>query len=239
MEFPQDRPLSERVLYPASLDETHGMEDARFTLFVEEDGKTSYYGTYTAYDGSRVKPHLIHTTDFKSFEMTRLIGPAAVNKGMAIFPRKVNGKYLSLSRWDRENISIASSHDSCSWGDAVDLLIPEQPWEFIQLGNCGSPIELPEGWLVITHGVGPMREYGIGAILLDLNDPTKIIGSLSQQLLIANDEERDGYTPNVVYSCGALLHGQTLVLPYGISDESIRFAFIDVPELLNAFRTNL
>jgi len=239
VDFPHGSPLSERVLYPTSVDESHGMEDARFTKFVEDDGKISYYATYTAYDGSRVKPHLIHTHDFENFDITRLIGPAAVNKGMAIFPRKVNGEYLSLSRWDRENISIARSADSCSWGNAVDLLVPEQPWEFIQLGNCGSPIELPEGWLVITHGVGPMREYAIGAILLDLEDPTKLIGSLSQQLLIANDEERNGYTPNVVYSCGALLHDQTLVLPYGISDAAIRFAFINVPELLNAFRTNI
>lgn len=239
VEFPHDRPLSGRVLYPTSIDESHGMEDARFTQFIDDDGKTSYLGTYTAYDGSRVKPHLIQTNDFKSFDVTRLIGPSAVNKGMAIFPRKVNGKYLSLSRWDRENISIARSEDSCTWADAVDLLIPEQPWEFIQLGNCGSPIELPEGWLVITHGVGPMREYGMGALLLDLEDPTKIIGSLSQQLLIADEDERDGYTPNVVYSCGALLHGQTLVLPYGISDASIRFAFVDVPQLMKAFSTNL
>lgn len=239
VEFPHDRPLSERVLYPTSIDESHGMEDARFTEFIDDEGKSTYFGTYTAYDGSRVKPHLIRTNDFKSFDITRLIGPAARNKGMAIFPRRVNGEYLALSRWDRENISIARSADSYSWGDAVDLLIPEQPWEFIQLGNCGSPIETPDGWLVITHGVGPMREYGMGAILLDLEDPTKIVGSLSQQILTATDEERDGYTPNVVYSCGALLHGETLVLPYGYSDASIRFAFIDLPELMKAFGTNL
>ena len=239
VEFPHDRPLSERVLYPTSIDESHGMEDARFTQFIDDDGKISYYATYTAYDGLRVKPHLIQTNDFKSFDITRLIGPSAVNKGMAIFPRKVNGKFLSLSRWDRENISVASSPDSCTWGDAVDLLVPEQPWEFIQLGNCGSPIETPEGWLVITHGVGPMREYGMGAILLDLKDPTKIIGSLSQQILIASEEERNGYTPNVVYSCGALLHGDTIVLPYGYSDSSTSFAFVDLPQLMKAFGTNL
>lgn len=239
LDFPYDRPLSERVLFPTSVDETHGMEDARFTQFTEDDGTLNYWATYTAYDGARVKPHLIQTIDFQTFDITRLIGPAAKNKGMALFPRRVNGKYLSLSRWDRENISIASSSDAHSWGDAVEILIPEQPWEFIQLGNCGSPIETPEGWLVITHGVGPMREYGIGAILLDLNEPTKVIGALSQPILTANEEERDGYTPNVVYSCGALLHGKTLFLPYGYSDASIRFAFVDIPELISQLHTSM
>lgn len=239
IDFPHDRQLSERVLYPTSVDETHGMEDARFVQFTDDDGKKNYWATYTAYDGSRVKPHLIQTNDFQTFDVTRLIGPAAKNKGMAMFPRRVKGKYLALSRWDRENISIASSPDTRSWGDAVEVLIPEQPWEFIQLGNCGSPIETPEGWLVITHGVGPMREYGIGAILLDLDDPTKVIGALSQPILCANDDERDGYTPNVVYSCGALLHGETLFLPYGASDASIRFAFVNVPELMKELHTSL
>ncbi len=239
VEFPHGRPLSERVLYPTSIDESHGMEDARFTQFIDEEGKITYYATYTAYDGLRVKPHLIETNDFKSFKMTRLIGPAARNKGMAIFPRKVNGKFLALSRWDRESISVASSEDACTWDDAVDLLIPEQPWEFIQLGNCGSPIETLEGWLVITHGVGPMREYGMSAILLNLEDPTKIVGSLSRQILTASEEERDGYTPNVVYSCGALLHGDMIVLPYGYSDAAIRFAFVDLAQLLKGFGTEL
>ena len=239
LDFPYDRPLSERVLYPTSMDETHGMEDARFTQFTEDDGRVTYFGTYTAYDGSRVKPHLIQTNDFQTFDITRLIGPAAKNKGMALFPRRINGKYLALSRWDRENISIASSSDTRQWGDAVEISIPEQPWEFVQLGNCGSPIETPEGWLVITHGVGPMREYGIGAILLDLNQPTKVIGVLSQPLLTANEEERDGYTPNVVYSCGALIHGKTLFLPYGYSDASIRFVFIDIAELMNQLHASL
>jgi len=232
LDFPHDRPLSERVLFPTSVDETHGMEDARFTRFTEDDGKVSYWATYTAYDGSRVKPHLIQTTDFQTFDITRLIGPAAKNKGMAMFPRRVKGQYLALSRWDRENISVATSSDTRTWGDAVEVLYPEQPWEFVQLGNCGSPIETPEGWLVITHGVGPMREYGIGAILLDLDEPSKVIGALSQPILSATEEERDGYTPNVVYSCGGLLHENTLVLPYGCSDASIRFAFVDIPELM-------
>ncbi|MFA5918694.1 MAG: glycoside hydrolase family 130 protein [Candidatus Nanopelagicaceae bacterium] len=237
--FPYDRPISERVLFPTSMDESHGMEDARFTPFIEENGNVSYYGTYTAYDGSRVKPHLIQTSDFQTFDITRLIGPAAKNKGMALFPRQVNGKYLALSRWDRESISVATSPDTKTWGDATEICIPEQPWEFIQLGNCGSPIETPEGWLVITHGVGPMREYGIGVVLLDLLDPTIVLGTLSQPLITADVDERDGYTPNVVYSCGALIHGQTLVLPYGYSDVAIRFAFVDLPELMNRLRTSL
>lgn len=239
VDFPHDRPISERILFPTSVDESQGMEDARFTPFVEENGNVTYYGTYTAYDGARVKPHLIQTSDFRTFEITRLIGPAAQNKGMALFPRQVNGEYLALSRWDRESVSVATSPDTKCWGDAAEIRIPEQPWEFIQLGNCGSPLETPEGWLVITHGVGPMREYGIGAVLLDLNDPTIVIGSLSQPLITADIHERDGYTPNVVYSCGALIHEQILVLPYGYSDVAIRFAFVDLPELMKKLHTSL
>ncbi len=232
IEFPHDREISERVLYPTSVDESHGMEDARFTRFTEDDGRETYLGTYTAYNGMQVKPHLVQTNDFRTFDVTRLIGPAAKNKGMAIFPRKINGKYMALSRWDRENISVASSENMYNWFQPVNIHVPEQPWEFTQLGNCGSPIETEEGWLVITHGVGPMREYGIGALLLDLKDPTVVIGNLSLPLLTASEEEREGYVPNVVYSCGALLHKETLLLPYGYSDAAIRFAFVQLPELL-------
>lgn len=239
VEFPHDRPLKDRILFPISPDESHGMEDARFTKFVEDDGKIIYFATYTAYDGSRVKPHLIQTSDFQSFDVTRLIGTAAKNKGMALFPRKVHGKFMALSRWDRESISVTSTMDIKSWNDAVEICIPEQPWEFIQLGNCGSPIETTEGWLVITHGVGPMREYGIGAVLLDLDDPTKIIGALSQPLLTPEGDERDGYTPNVVYSCGSLIHEETLILPYGYSDAAIRFAMVNMPELMNRLKLSL
>ncbi|MBI3430558.1 MAG: glycoside hydrolase family 130 protein [Actinobacteria bacterium] len=239
VDFPHDRPLSERILFPTAVDESQGMEDARFTLFVDEQGNRTYYASYTAYDGSRVKPHLIQTSDFQTFEITRLVGPAAKNKGMAIFPRKIMGKYFALSRWDRESISVATSPDTKIWGDAVDICIPEQPWEFIQMGNCGPPMETPEGWLVITHGVGPMREYGIGAVLLDLDNPTIVLATLSQPLLTAAADERDGYTPNIVYSCGALIHEQTLILPYGYSDEAIRFALVDLPKLMNTVRTCL
>lgn len=239
IEFPHDSEISERVLYPTSVDESHGMEDARFTQFTEDDGQVTYLGTYTAYNGFQVKPHLIQTQDFRTFDVTRLIGPAAKNKGMAIFPRRINGKYVALSRWDRENISVAYSENMYRWIEPVSIHIPEQPWEFTQLGNCGSPIETPEGWLVITHGVGPMREYGIGALLLDLNDPTVVIGNLSLPLLSADAEEREGYTPNVVYSCGALLHNETLLLPYGYSDAAVRFAYVDLPGLVKQIRGHL
>jgi predicted GH43/DUF377 family glycosyl hydrolase len=231
--FPADRPLAERVIHPTSPDESHGIEDARFTQFTKDDDTITYYATYTAFDGSNVAPHLLQTDDFQTFEVSQLIGPAAKNKGMALFPRRVNGGYLALSRWDRESIAVASSPDGRSWGDAITVQAPHQPWELIQLGNCGSPIETPQGWLVLTHGVGPMREYGIGAILLDLDEPTKLIGALSRPLLTPSDDERDGYVPNVVYSCGALLHQQALLLPYGCSDSSIRFAHLDMPELLH------
>lgn len=239
VDFPNDRPISERILYPVAADESHGIEDARFTLFVDDEGRKTYYGTYTAYDGLRVKPHLITTPDFRTFDITRLIGQAARNKGMAIFPKKIDGKYFALSRWDRENISVATSEDAKSWGEAAQIRIPEQPWEFIQLGNCGPPIETPEGWIVFTHGVGPMREYRIGAMLLDLNDPSQVICAPSQALITPDESERDGYTPNVVYSCGGVLHDNDIILPYGYSDEAINFARINVPQLMEWFRTCL
>ena len=234
IEFPVHREISARVLFPHSPDESHGMEDARFTRFVDDQNQDHYWATYTAYDGARVTPHLLQTRNFQDFEITRMVGPSSKNKGMALFPRKINDRYYSLSRWDRENISIALSDDAFDWGKAIDIDLPTMPWEEVQRGNCGSPIELPEGWLVFTHGVGPMREYGIGAILLDLEDPTKVIGSLEDPLLMANDEEREGYTPNVVYSCGALLHNSKILLPYAGSDCYVKFAFIDLPGLLGA-----
>lgn len=234
--FPADHALPERVVYPSGPDEGRGVEDARFTRFVADDGTVSYYGTYTAFDGSHVAPHLLTTDDFAEFESTRLVGAAAKNKGMALFPRRVGGRYLALSRWDRESIAIASSDDPRRWDDAVTVKTPEQPWELIQLGNCGPPIETDDGWLVLTHGVGPVREYAIGAMLLDLEDPTVVVGALRQPLLTPVGDERAGYVPNVVYSCGALLHGPTLVLPYGCSDSTVRIAFVDVAALLRELR---
>jgi predicted GH43/DUF377 family glycosyl hydrolase len=232
LQFPPDRPLSELVISPMGPDESHGVEDARLTRFSNEDGSITYYATYTAFDGSQVAPHLLQTDDFHRFDVTQLIGPAAKNKGMALFPRRVNGLFHALSRWDRESIGVATSIDARSWGSATTVLSPVQPWELIQLGNCGSPIETPAGWLVLTHGVGAMREYGIGAMLLDLDDPTVLIGALAEPLLTPAADERDGYVPNVVYSCGALVREQSLVLPYGCSDSTIRIAHVDLPELL-------
>ena len=238
IQYPADRPLSERVLYPAAPDEGRGMEDARFTRFVEDDGRVTYYGTYTAFDGVNIRPHLVQTDDFLSFETTHLIGPAAKNKGMAIFPRLVGGEFLALSRWDRESIGITSSADGRFWSRAATIQTPERTWEVIQIGNCGPPVETEEGWLVLTHGVGAMRAYGIGAILLDLDEPTKLLAALRTPLLTPNAAEREGYVPNVVYSCGPLLHGDTLVVPYGCSDSAIRFAFVDVPTLLDRLKTD-
>jgi predicted GH43/DUF377 family glycosyl hydrolase len=236
LRFDDRYPLNERVIFPVAPDESNGVEDARFTRFVDDDGTSTYYATYTAFDGSHIAPQLLRTDDFESFVVTQMVGPAAQNKGMALFPRRVGGDYLALSRWDQESIGIASSPDTRSWGDPVTVAVPEQPWEIIQLGNCGSPIETPDGWLVLTHGVGPMRTYGIGAVLLDLAEPTRVIGALSRPLITANDSEREGYVPNVVYSCGALPHDETLVVPYGCSDSAIRFAFVDLPELLKQLR---
>lgn len=225
--------LSERVLFPSTGAESHGLEDARLVRFVEDDGTVTYFGTYTAYDGAHVAPHVLQTDDFLTFRMRPMLGEAAKNKGMALFPRRIGGQLWCLSRWDRESISIARFEDGTGWCHAEVLQAPNEPWELVQMGTCSSPIELPEGWLVLTHGVGPMRSYSMGAILLDLQDPTKLIGVLVMPLLMPAEAEREGYVPNVVYSCGALVHGDSLVLPYGCSDDSVRFAFVDLPGLMS------
>jgi predicted GH43/DUF377 family glycosyl hydrolase len=230
VEFPPETALSERVLWPRSPSESRGIEDTRFVR-VEDDGV--YRATYTAFDGATITPQVIETSDFRRFRMSRLAGPAAVNKGMALFPRRVGGRHLALTRWDRENISIASSADGTWWGEADVLQRPTRPWELLQLGNCGSPVETDAGWLVLTHGVGPMREYAIGALLLDLDDPCRVIGALRDPLLMPEADSRDGYVPNVVYSCGALRLGDRLLLPYGASDASVRFAFVALPALID------
>ena len=217
------------MLWPASPSESHGIEDARFVR-VEDDGV--YRATYTAFDGVSVAPQLIETADFRRFRMSQLAGPAAQDKGMALFPRRVGGRYVALSRWDRENNALATSADGVWWDAAGTLQTPSRPWELLQLGNCGSPIETEAGWIVLTHGVGPMREYAIGALLLDLDDPSRVVGALRDPLLVPGEDERDGYVPNVLYSCGALRHGDQLLLPYGASDASVRFAFVDVPLLV-------
>ncbi len=234
--FSETSDLSERVIFPNTDAESHGIEDSRLVRFVDEDGSIRYYATYTAYDGFGITPRLLSTVDFATFSMRPQLGAAAKNKGMALFPRRIGGRFWSLSRWDRESISVTSSPDALRWGLPVTVLRPSQPWELIQLGGSSSPIETKEGWVVITHGVGPMRTYGLGAVLLDLDDPTVLLGVLREPLLTASPEERDGYVPNVLYSCGGLIHGEALVLPYGCSDSSIRFAFIDLPGLLSRLR---
>ncbi|HSO04359.1 MAG TPA: glycoside hydrolase family 130 protein [Candidatus Limnocylindrales bacterium] len=232
VEFPAGLQVSQRVLMPGGPAESHGLEDLRLVRFIEADGSATYRGTYTAFDGRTVTPALITTTDFLTFHSQQAIGPAAQNKGMALFPRAVGGRFLALSRWDRETSSLAESTDMWHWEVGPTLQLPKNPWEIVQVGNCGSPLETPEGWLVLTHGVGPVRQYGIGAMLLDLDDPTIVRGSLAEPLLTPTADEREGYVPNVVYSCGSMLHGDTLVLPYGCSDSSIRVALLDLEGLL-------
>ena len=231
VEFPVDVELSERVLWPAIPAESNGMEDARFVRFVELDGSVSYYATYTAFDGVSITQQLIETRDFRTFDIAPIAGRVAANKGLALFPRRVGGRFAALTRHDQETNAVAYSDDPRVWERATTFQTPHEPWEAIQLGNCGSPIETADGWLVLTHGVGPMRTYSIGAMLLDLDDPAVVIGQLREPLLTPSPAEQDGYVPNVVYSCGSLLHGDTLVLPYGIADTSIGIATVDWQEL--------
>lgn len=230
--FPADSKLSERVIFPAGPNETRGMEDARFVRFVDDDGSVKYYATYTAFDGFKVLPQFIETKDFLSFTISTLTGAAARNKGMALFPRRIDGKYVMLSRKDSENLYLATSNDVQFWDEVAELHKPSEPGELLQIGNCGSPLETKAGWIVLTHGVGPMRRYTISALLLDLADPRRVIGHLKVPLLAPDEIERDGYVPNVLYSCGGLIDGDTLVLPYGFSDHGINIALISVPELL-------
>jgi predicted GH43/DUF377 family glycosyl hydrolase len=237
VEFDAASTLAERVLWPYGPAESHGLEDARFVRFTDDDGTVRYLAPYTAFDGTHIAPQLITTTDFREFAISQFSGPGAKNKGLALFPRRIGGRYFALSRWDRENCSITTSADGRRWEDGPQIYEPRESWELIQTGNCGSPLETEAGWLVLTHAVGPMREYTIGAVLLDLDDPTKVIGRLREPMLCPREDERNGYVPNVVYSCGGMLHDGTLLLPYGVSDAAVRFAFIDVPELLERLTT--
>ena len=234
VQFAAESRVSERVIFPTSPSQSNGIEDARFVLFQNDDGTRNYYATYTAYDGKLILPQLLETPDFLHFKFITFNRPAVQNKGMALFPRKINGLYAMLSRQDNENIYLMYSDNIHFWYEAELLLKPTFPWEFVQLGNCGSPMETEAGWLVLSHGVGPMRKYCIGAFLLDRDDPTKVIGRLREPLLKPSETEREGYVPNVVYSCGALIHNRELILPYAMSDYATNFATISLDEILGA-----
>jgi predicted GH43/DUF377 family glycosyl hydrolase len=230
---PASRP-SQRILFPSAPSQSNGIEDARFVRFQNDDGSFAYYATYTAYDGKITLPQLLETPDFLHFNFSTLNGPAVQNKGMALFPRKINGQYAMLSRQDDENLLLMFSDNVRFWQTPRLLLSPAQPWEFFKIGNCGSPIETEAGWLVLSHGVGAMRKYCIGAFLLDLNDPKRVIGRLREPLLAPNESEREGYVPNVVYTCGTLLHGRELIIPYAMSDYATSFATVPLDSLLAA-----
>jgi len=234
VQFAPESRLSERVLFPVTPSQSNGIEDARFVQFLNEDGTRTYYATYTAYDGKLVLPQFIETPDFRHFRFITLNGPAVRNKGMALFPRKIAGLYAMLGRQDHENIYVMFSDHLHFWNTAKLVLKPTFPWEFIQMGNCGSPIETEAGWLVLSHGVGAMRKYCIGAFLLDRDDPTRVLGRLREPLIKPSENEREGYVPNVVYSCGSLLHGRQLVIPYAMSDYATTFATVSLDEVLAA-----
>ncbi len=230
--FPQETDVSQRVLFPNGPTESRGMEDARLVQFVNPGGAVVYYATYTAFDGINILPQIIETTDFRSFRIATLNGPAARNKGIALFPRLVGGKFAALARCDGESNYFMRSDHVRFWHDAELIQLPTDPWELMQIGNSGSPIETEAGWLVVTHGVGPMRQYALGAILLDIDQPSRVIGHLREPLLVPDESERDGYVPNVVYSCGSLIHGDRLVIAYGAADTSTGFAMVEVDVLL-------
>jgi len=236
LEFSLDSAISERVIFPTSETERNGIEDARFVKFTDDNGEATYFATYTAYDGITILPRLLETKDFYNFKGLPIHGEIARNKGMALFPRKIKGKYAMLCRTDGVNNYIAYSDNINIWREAKPIQKPKFHWELVQIGNCGSPIETEEGWLVITHGVGPMREYVLGASLYELDNPEKEIGRLKTPLLAPNAEEREGYVPNVVYSCGSIIHNGNLIVPYGMSDYASTYASINLDELLNELK---
>jgi predicted GH43/DUF377 family glycosyl hydrolase len=230
--FAPDTEISERILVPTGPTESNGLEDARLVRFVDDDGSATYLATYTAYDGRQITPQLLRTDDFRTFTAHQLSGPAAKNKGMALFPRRIDGRFACLTRWDRECSFVAWSDDAMSWDSAAPIQAPGRWWDLIQVGNCGSPIETSAGWLVLTHGVGPMRTYAIGVMLLDLERPDRVLATLPTPLIAPHGEERIGYVPNVVYSCGGLVHRDRLVVPYGYGDRAVTIAVVDLPALL-------
>ena len=232
LELPLDAATSEIVIFPQSENESMGIEDLRMVRFTDDDGSVTYFGTYTAYNGYHVLPQLIETSDFRDLAVHTLNGARAQNKGMALFPRRIGGHYVMCSRIDGENLYIMYSDFIHFWETAELLETPRNPWEFVQIGNCGSPLETPQGWLLLTHGVGPMRRYCIGAMLLDLDDPLKVIGSLDEPLIMPTETEREGYVPNVVYTCGAMIHGDYLYIPYAIADKTTSMAYVPLEPLL-------
>ena len=237
IKFRSDRSISERVIFPVSENESMGLEDARFTRFIDDDGTVIYYATYTAYNGRDVLPQMIETKDFVTFRILTLNGKAVQNKGMALFPRRINGKFVMVSRQDGANNHIMFSDNLHFWQECRVIQEPSESWELVQIGNCGPPLETERGWLLLTHGVGPMRQYSMSAILLDLDNPAKIIGRLPYPLLTPTEKERDGYVPNVVYSCGAIIHNGELIIPYGMSDIRSGFASVPLDKLLYAMQT--
>jgi predicted GH43/DUF377 family glycosyl hydrolase len=235
LNFKAESDLSERVIFPITEAQSNGIEDARFVAF-EDEGKTTYYATYTAYDGKAIRSEMLETTDFETFSLTPLRGPAARNKGMALFPRRINGRYAMIARQDSENMFLLYSDNLHQWDEGQPLLKPEFAWQFVQIGNCGSPVEIDEGWLLFTHGVGPMRRYSIGATLLDKHDPSIILSRTVEPLLQPEPTEREGYVPNVVYSCGAMRHNHLIALPYAVSDTYSNFTTMQISALLQSMQ---
>jgi len=236
--FGPDEQISERVIFPVSENESSGIEDARFVRFQDDDQSITYYATYTAYNGFAILPQILETSDFLTFKMHTIAGNAAQNKGMALFPRKINGKFAMLSRQDGVNNYIMFSDSLRFWNEAELLQEPVHPLEYVQVGNCGSPVETSAGWLALFHGVGPMRRYSVWAELLDLDDPSQVVGRLNDPILTPDEHERDGYVPNVVYTCGSMIHGDTLIIPYGIADQRCRVATVSVSELLSRLKAS-
>jgi predicted GH43/DUF377 family glycosyl hydrolase len=236
LQYTTNQMLSERLIFPLSPTESNGIEDARFVQFRGENGASRYYATYSAFDGRMVLPQLLETTDFLRFKLHTLNGPAIANKGMALFPRKINGQFAMLGRQDGENLFLMYSDKIYFWHTREMIVKPTNPWEYVQMGNCGSPLEVEAGWIVLTHGVGPMRKYCIGALLLDRHDPSKVLARLHEPMIVPNELEREGYVPNVVYSCGAIIHRDHLVIPYAMSDYATTFATVNLAELLSAMK---
>jgi predicted GH43/DUF377 family glycosyl hydrolase len=235
--FTPNQDISERVIFPVTDSQSNGIEDARFVEF-DDDGKRRFYATYTAYNGKAIRSELIETTNFLSFQMSPLGGAAARNKGMALFPRRIDGKYAMIGRQDNENLYLIYSDDLYSWDGGQAILKPRFPWEFVQIGNCGSPIELDDGWLLLTHGVGAIRRYSIGAVLLDKKDPSKVLARSREPLVRPEPSQREGYVPNVVYTCGAMRHDDQIILPYAVSDTFSNFATIKIDSLMQLMESS-